>query len=64
MEKYSTTSIFDFTNIVFAYRCPICGGNGLVAKGFYDQISGKWSVGLAEPFERCRSCDGTGIVWH
>lgn len=50
-------------NIISPFRCPICGGNGLVPTGFYEQTSGQWSVGSAEP-EKCRSCDGTGMVWH
>jgi len=43
------------------HRCPVCGGNGLVPSGFYDQVSGEWwSEG---GFETCKSCNGTGIVW-
>ena len=44
------------------YCCPVCGGNGLVANGFYTQVSGHWSSSDATP-EMCRSCNGTGIVW-
>ena len=44
------------------YCCPVCGGNGLVANGFYTQASGHWSSSDATP-EMCRSCNGTGIVW-
>ncbi len=46
------------------YRCPICGGTGLVPNGFYSQI-GNYKHGLsasASP-ETCRSCKGTGVVW-
>jgi hypothetical protein len=45
------------------HRCPVCHGNGQVAKGFYGQTAGQWttnSVG-ADP---CRSCAGTGVVWE
>lgn len=43
------------------YRCPVCGGNGLVANGFYRQTSGMWSSTSTEP-EKCRACDGKGYV--
>ena len=44
------------------FRCPVCGGNGLVPNGFYRQTSGGW---LTEDtaLEPCRSCGGTGIVY-
>ena len=45
------------------FCCPVCGGNGLVSRGFYNQTSGYWSTGSVTPFEKCRSCDGTGVVW-
>jgi len=44
------------------YRCPICGGNGIVPNGFYRQTSGQWSTTDIVP-ETCRTCNGTGIVW-
>ena len=44
------------------FRCPVCGGNGIVAGGFYGQTSGQWlSAGVYS--EECRSCKGTGVVW-
>lgn len=44
------------------FRCPVCGGNGIVAGGFYGQTSGQWLS--AEVYsEECRSCKGTGVVW-
>ncbi|MDA3806306.1 MAG: hypothetical protein PF440_00190 [Thiomicrorhabdus sp.] len=43
-------------------RCPICGGNGLVSRGFYNQTSGEWSTTDITP-DVCRSCSGTGVVW-
>jgi len=43
------------------YRCPVCGGNGIVAAGFYTQTSGCWTS--TGGFEMCRSCNGTGIVY-
>ena len=42
--------------------CPVCKGNGLVPNGFYAQTGGVWSSTSTEP-EKCRTCDGTGIVW-
>jgi hypothetical protein len=44
------------------YCCPVCGGNGMVAGGFYNQIGGVWSTG-GTATETCRACSGTGIVW-
>jgi len=44
------------------YTCPVCNGNGLVPNGFYTQTSGQWGSTDATP-EKCRSCNGTGIVW-
>ena len=43
------------------FVCPVCGGNGLVTRGFYNQTSGNWSTTDITP-EPCRSCD-KGIVW-
>jgi hypothetical protein len=45
-----------------AQRCPVCGGNGIVPNGFYNQTSWSWSTSDIAP-EVCRSCQGTGIVW-
>lgn len=44
------------------YVCPVCGGNGLVNQGFYNQTSGQWGASTTLP-ETCRTCGGTGIVW-
>ena len=44
------------------HRCPVCGGNGLVPNGYYDQTSGQWSTTATTP-KTCRSCEGTGVVW-
>jgi hypothetical protein len=42
------------------YPCPVCGGKGTVLAGFYDYyISNPTNTSP----ERCRTCDGTGIVW-
>jgi len=43
------------------FKCPVCGGTGLVPHGFYNQTSGNWSTTDITP-ERCRSCE-FGIVW-
>lgn len=42
------------------FCCPVCKGSGLVREGFYSMSIGGSSVASAE---RCRSCDGKGIVW-
>lgn len=44
-----------------AVRCPICGGNGLVDNGFYNQVGGSWTTSSNMP-ERCRSCNGKGYI--
>lgn len=56
------------TNIGFLqnpdpFVCPICKGNGLVPTGFYNQTSGQWTIGSVTPFEKCRSCEGEGVIW-
>ncbi len=43
------------------YCCPVCGGNGIAPSGFYMQTSGAWSS--TGGFDKCRSCDGMGIIW-
>lgn len=44
------------------YVCPICNGNGIVNKGFYNQTSGYWTSDTSN-FEKCLTCKGTGIIW-
>jgi len=44
------------------YCCPVCNGKMTVPNGFYNQVNGYWSSSSSTP-ERCRSCNGTGIVW-
>jgi len=39
------------------YTCPVCNGKGEVGCGFYTGAS----IGTAN--EKCRSCNGTGILW-
>jgi RecJ-like exonuclease len=43
------------------HRCPVCEGNGIVPKGFYEKISAKWSS-IGSISEECRSCRGKGYV--
>ena len=45
------------------FRCPVCGGNGLVPDGFYDTTTGQWTAPTYVLSIKCRSCNGTGIVW-
>lgn len=47
--------------MITVHRCPVCGGNGLVDNGFYNQTSGQWVTSDSTP-ETCRSCNGTGYV--
>ena len=44
------------------FRCPICGGNGLVPPGFYATVTGVNSGTSTAP-EQCRPCAGTGVLW-
>ena len=45
--------------------CPVCGGKGFEAPGFYDWYNPTTGTmrSSAAP-ETCRSCDGKGIVWR
>ena len=45
------------------FRCPVCGGNGIVSAGFYNTTTGSVTISATNP-ETCRSCFGTGIVWR
>lgn len=46
------------------HQCPVCLGVGQVANGFYARVGTQtWSAASLEP-ERCRSCDGSGVVWQ
>ena len=42
-------------------RCPICYGKGIVSAGFYSTPGFQWSTTSASP-EKCRSCNGMGVV--
>ncbi len=44
------------------FRCPVCFGKGIVDAGFYSSPAETWPSSSTTP-EKCRSCDGTGIVW-
>lgn len=44
------------------FKCPVCGGTGLVPHGFYDTTTGLYTSTSTLP-DQCRSCSGTGIVW-
>ena len=43
------------------YKCPVCGGTGLVLNGFYSSTTGQWSSSSTVP-ETCRSCNGKGYI--
>ena len=42
-------------------RCPVCGGTGHVASGFYNRTGDTWISSTTAP-EVCRSCSGKGYV--
>jgi DnaJ-class molecular chaperone len=62
VKKSDELDYSKLNNVRHPFVCPVCGGNGLVANGFYDQIGGAWNIVSTAP-ETCRSCNGTGIVW-
>jgi hypothetical protein len=44
------------------YKCPICEGHGLVRGGFYESsIEGSSRNRISN--EKCRACDGSGIIF-
>jgi hypothetical protein len=47
-----------------AQVCPVCGGKGLVPKGFYDVSSNLGSIYKTTSItpETCRSCRGKGYI--
>lgn len=42
--------------------CPVCGGNGLVPAGFYNQATGKENSISDLRSEMCRTCNGHGFI--
>lgn len=44
------------------HRCPICGGNGLVSGAFYTSLLGCGGTST-NVTDKCRQCDGQGILW-
>ena len=42
------------------YRCPVCGGRGLVPNGFYSFCADSTT---AITGETCRTCGGKGVIW-
>lgn len=47
----------DYTQSKTPYSCPVCNGRGHVGCGFYDGVS------TSTANEKCRSCNGTGVLW-
>ena len=45
---------------IIPYRCPVCGGNGIVPNGFYNTVTGICSTTSIIP-ETCRTCNGSGV---
>lgn len=44
------------------FRCPVCGGSGMVDERLYDLYPLGATVNNTHKIN-CRSCNGTGIVW-
>jgi hypothetical protein len=45
------------------FKCPICGGTGLVPNGFYNNINGGFPYSSTSTLpETCRGCVN-GIIW-
>jgi ferredoxin-like protein FixX len=42
-----------------AYKCPVCGGKGIVPNGFYFLIDEKTKI----DGEKCLTCEGTGVIF-
>ena len=42
------------------FKCPVCGGRGIVPNGFYD-IFPQSITSITS--ETCKTCHGTGIIW-
>lgn len=40
--------------------CPVCGGRGTVAQGFYEGINDVETTNTGRV--TCRACGGTGII--
>jgi len=47
---------------IIPYTCPVCQGRGLVPIGFYNP--GNETLSSSTMPERCRSCNGTGVLWR
>lgn len=43
------------------FKCPVCGGRGIVPGGFYTALSNTWLSNCTS--EQCRQCGGRGIIW-
>ena len=41
--------------------CPVCGGRGFVASGFYSSVGNTWPVTTTAP-DQCRTCGGKGYI--
>lgn len=49
--------------IKYPHVCPVCLGKGFVVAGFYNSTGNVYITSTTVP-DKCRSCKGTGVVWH
>lgn len=45
------------------FKCPVCGGNGILSHGFYDVPIGQEFMSTDCSPITCRTCNGVGIIW-
>ena len=62
-NDHGVVCMFDALVEIKPHTCPVCYGNGKVSNGFYNSTSGHWSTTDVTP-EKCRSCDGSGVIWR
>lgn len=59
-ETVSIPTVFSYG--IKPHKCPICEGRIILPAGFYSSLPGGSSLSNATA-EKCRSCNGTGIIW-
>jgi len=63
IEFYPVHPIYKTTYITTGkpHKCPVCEGSGIVPSGFYLKTGDSWTSNTTS--EKCRACDGKGIIW-